>query len=121
MKLNGFGRTEIFTDGQFVGSMGASPFSNMTDIRNAAGELIGQDRIDGLGNTQHFDEDMMQTGFSRPNPSGGYDSYSNNGFSSHTTDTAFGMNVHNSDGGVDNVMGNIDAGDDTVNSFMNHF
>ena len=121
MKITGFGRIGIFDDGKFIGSIGASPFANMTDIRNEAGAFIGQDRIDGFGSTQHFDENMMPTGFSRPNPSGGFDSYSNNGFLSHTTNTEFGMNVHNSEGGVDSMVGDIDAGDDIVNSFMNHF
>ena len=121
MKLNGFGRTEFFNGGQFVGSIGASPFANMTEIRNAAGELIGQDRIDGYGNTQHLDGNMTPTGFSRPNPFGGFDSYNYDGSSSHATDTAFGINMHNSDGSTDCFMGDIDAHDDTVKSFMNHF
>ena len=118
---NGFGRHSIFTDGQFTGSISASPFANMTDIRDSFGQFSGQDRVDGFGNTQHFDENFVNTGFSRPNLQGGYDSYSQDGLFSQTHDTATGFNIQDSEGHFGSVFGDIDASDDVVDSLLNHF
>lgn len=118
---NGFGRVEIFTDGKLSGSIGASPFANMTEIRDASGSLIGQDQIDGFGNTQHFDENLAWEGFSRPNFQGGFDNYNHEGFITSTVDSTAGFSVHGSEGLVGNIVGDVDAGDDVINSFMNHF
>jgi len=121
MPTNAFGRTSIFEDGMFQGSLTRNPFGNLV-ATDSTGNILGHTQTDGLGNQQLFDEDFNHIGFSRPNVNGGFDTYSDDGGGiGHTFVTATGAGEIDSDGEMSMFIGDSVAGDDVFNAFNELF